>query len=260
MGFLARRTPRPPATAPTAPTAQPAQGPAQGARIRWRRDEPVGWDRLPEPARLALSAAGHTAEPTAGPVFAAGTYAAVTRRDSAGRYWHDTDAWWISTTVLLTVRARETLTPTGAATSTGTTPQLRRTGTGHVLVSTHPLTGPGPTTQRWARPPHTPATADPGEAEVRMTDHAVDVLPRAVRDDLGPPTGQCAIRHYPAHGGCRDQIHAYRRVSAGELVALTAVREAGAYPDPETAIDAADWHITTHRARVGPATQTDLPW
>lgn len=254
MGFLARRTPHPPATAPT---AQPLQGPAQGARIRWRRDEPVGWDRLPEPARLALAAAGHTT----GPMLAAGTYAATPRRDSSGRYWHDTDAWWISPTVLLTVRAREALTPTDAATSTDT-PQLRRTGTGLVLVSTHPLTGPGPITQRWARPPHTtpapPATS--GGTDVQLTDHAVDVLPRAVREDLGPPTGQCAIRHYPAHGGCRDQIHAYRRVSAGELVALTAVREAGAYPDPDTEIDAADWHITTHRAHVGTVTQTDLPW
>lgn len=257
MGFLARRTPHPPATAPTAqPTQSPAQSAVPGARIRWRRDEPVGWDRLPEPARVALAAAGHTT----GPMLAAGTYAATTRRDSAGRYWHDTDAWWISATVLLTVRARETLTPTDAATSTGTRPQLRRTGTGQVLISTHPLTGPGPTTQRWARPPHTTAAADAGEADVRMTDHAVDVLPRAVRKDLGPPTGQCAIRHYPAHGGCRDQVHAYRRVSPEELVALTAVREAGAYPDPDTAIDAADWHITTHRARVGTATQTDLPW
>lgn len=256
MGFLARRTPHPPATAaPAAPPTQgPAHGAAQGARIRWNRDEPVGWDRVPEPARIALATAGHTT----GPMLAAGTYAATPRRDGSGRYWHDTDAWWISPTVLLTVRARETLTPTDAVTSTGT-PQLRRAGTGHILVSAHPLTGPGPTTQRWARPPHT-ASADVGAADVRLTDHVVDVLPRAVREDLGPPTGQCAIRHYPAHGGCRDQVHAYRRVSAAELVALTAVREAGAYPDPEAAIDAADWHITTHRARVGPATQTDLPW
>ena len=213
---------------------------------------PDGSNRLPAAARDVLTLAGYTT----GDALAAGTWAPATRRDPTGRYWLDTDAWWIDSTTLLTVRAREALTPGG--TSRAGRPQLRRTGGGgRVKVTTHPLTGPAPTGQRWSRPAeqgHSGA-APPG---VRVTDQVIDVLPRAVRAELATPTGQIAIRHYPPHGGYHDQVLAYRRLSPTELLAVAAVREATAYPDPDAAIDAADWHVTTYRPLVGPATHTEL--
>ncbi|MDN5918080.1 MAG: hypothetical protein L0I76_23785, partial [Pseudonocardia sp.] len=72
---------------------------------------------------------------------------------------------------------------------------------------------------------------------------------------VGRPTGQGAIRTYPATG-YSDQVYAHRR-DAGQLIAVSAFRQAGAFPDPDTAIDAADWHVTTHRAQVsGPVHHT----
>ncbi|ALL79687.1 hypothetical protein AD006_31515 (plasmid) [Pseudonocardia sp. EC080610-09] len=67
-----------------------------------------------------------------------------------------------------------------------------------------------------------------------------------------------AIRRHPAHGGYHDQVLAFRRISPTELIAVAAVREAGAYPDPDTAIAAADWHITTYRPQIGSPTSTEL--
>lgn len=251
MGFLARRT-TPPAPAPAPEIPAPAP-PAETARIRWRHNEKVGWDRLPTEARDALARSGHTT----GEALAAGTWAPATRRDPAGRYWRDTDAWWITTSTLLIVRAREALTQHG--TSTDGRPQLQHAGGGLVQATTHPLTGPVPTGQRWSRPPTPPGPAGAsGASGVRLTERAIEVLPHAVQTELGPPTGQIAIRHYPPHGGYHDQVLAFRRLSPTELIAVAAVREAGAYPDPDTAIDAADWHIATYRPHIGPPTATEL--
>lgn len=253
MGFLARRTTPPVPVPATRPSSPPT--PAETARIRWHQSDHVGWKRLPAPARDALDSTGHTT----GTALAAGTWAPVTRRDPAGRFWHDTDAWWISASTLLLVRARAALRPHG--TNTDGRLQLQHTAHGLVQATTHQLTGPVPSSQRWARPQGPTDPAQPNQvSRVRLTERAVEVLPRAVQTELGTPSGQIAIRHYPAHGGYHDQVLAFRRISPTDLIAVAAVREAGAYPDPEAAIDAADWHITTHRARVGPATQTDLPW
>lgn len=236
MGFLARRT-------PSAPAAPPSPIP-ETARIIWDHTQEVGWNRVPADARRALLDAGHAT----GEVFVAGTWAPTTRRDRDGHYWLDTDAWWIDTATLLTVRAREALTRHG--TGPDGRPRLRRAGGGRVEVTTCPLTGPPPSGQRWSRPTGAADVAGPA-AGVRLTEHVVDVLPQAVRAELAVPTGQSAIRHYPPHGGYRDQVLAFRRISVTELVAVAAVREAGAYPDPDTAIDSADWHITTYRPQVG---------
>ncbi|MEQ3552876.1 hypothetical protein WIS52_20610 [Pseudonocardia nematodicida] len=248
MGLLARRT------TPAAPVSSsahpPAAAPAPGARIRWHRTERVGWYRLPEPARDALTRAGHTT----GQAIAAATWAPTTRRDAGGRYWCDTDAWWIETSWLLVVRAREALRPRG--TSAEGRPQLERAGGGRVQLTAHPLSGPAPAGQRWSRPPGPVAAGD--QPTPRLTEHAVEVLPRAVQTELGAPTGQIAIRHYPAHGGYHDQVLAFRRISPTELITVAAVREAGAYPDPDAAIDAADWHITIYRPHVGTPTRTEL--
>ncbi|MBN9739466.1 MULTISPECIES: hypothetical protein [unclassified Pseudonocardia] len=253
MGFLARRT-TPPVPAPTTGESPPAPAtPEETARIRWRHSEHVGWNKLPVPARDALTRAGYTT----GEALAAGTWAPTTRRDPTGRYWRDTDGWWIETAQLLVVRAREALVHHG--TSGDGRPQLRRGRGGHVHVTAHQLSGPVPSGQRWSRPRSGPAGAGAsGPPGVRLTEHVIEVLPRAVQTELGTPTGQIAIRHYPAHGGYHDQIMAFRRISATELIAVASVREAGAYPDPDAAIDVADWHITTYRPRVGPPTQRAL--
>ncbi|OLM28548.1 hypothetical protein Ae717Ps2_6285 [Pseudonocardia sp. Ae717_Ps2] len=256
MGFLARRTtppvptPSPGASLPAPATPDAAQ---QAARIRWHQSEQVGWNKLPEPARDALTRAGHTT----GEPLAAGTWAPTTRRDPAGRYWRDTDAWWIEATQLLVVRAREALAHRG--TGRDGRPRLRRGRGGHVQATTHQLSGPAPTGQRWSRPQSPPGSAGPSDPPgARLTERVIEVLPHAVQAELGPPTGQIAIRHYPAHGGYHDQVLAFRRISPTELIAVAAVREAGAYPDPDTAIDAADWHITTYRPQIGPPTSTEL--
>lgn len=120
-----------------------------------------------------------------------------------------------------------------------------------------PLPATPPTGQRWSRPPQ-PAGATGSPAAARVTEVAIEILPRAVQDLLGHPTGQGAIRHYPPHGGYHDQVYAYRRVCPTALVAVAAVREGGAYPDPDTAIDAADWHITTYRPHVGAPAESVL--
>lgn len=86
--------------------------------------------------------------------------------------------------------------------------------------------------------------------DIRTTASAIELLPQAVQDAMGRPTGQGAIRTYPATGGYYDQVYAHRR-GDGQLITVSAVRQAGAFPDPDTAIDAADWHVTTHRAQLG---------
>lgn len=249
MGFLARRTPTPPGPAAT---SEPPAAPVTPARLNWHHDRPFGWKALPEPARHALASAGWA---TTAPL-AASSYTPTTRRDAGGRYWRDTDAWWINQDSLLLVRVREALTHLG--TGPDGRPRLRRRGGGKVQLTTHPLTGPPPAGQRWSRPAHTSAAAGGHDSGVRFTDTAIELLPRAVQDELGRPTGQVAIRSYPDHGGYYDQVYAYRRVSPAELLVVAAVREAGAYPDPDTAIDAADWHITTYRPRVGAASESVL--
>ncbi|BBG05741.1 MULTISPECIES: hypothetical protein [Pseudonocardia] len=209
---------------------------------------------MPEQARHALAAAGWaTTDP-----LAASSYTPTTRRDAGGRYWRDTDAWWIDQATLLIVRAREALTHLG--TGSGGRPRLRRAhgGGGTVQVTTHQLTGPVPTGQRWSRPPQTSDPAGDRTDAVRFTDTSIELLPRAVQDELGRPTGQGALRHYPPHGGYRDQVSAYRRICATELLVVCAVREGGAYPDPDSAIDAADWHITTYRPQVGTPAESVL--
>ncbi|MBC3189532.1 hypothetical protein H7X46_00425 [Pseudonocardia sp. C8] len=251
MGDLIPRSTRPPASA-----ASPATAPAGQdgiARINWEHDRPVGWNLLSELARRALAGAGWATTPA----LAAWAHAPTTRRDPAGGYWRDTDAWWVDTTILLTVRAREALDQIGTGRDGRPRLRLARSGGGRVQVAAHALTGPPPTGQRWSRPQRpTGSTADPGP--VRMTDAAIEVLPRAVQATIGRPTGQGAVRHYPPHGGYHEQVHAYRRVSPTELVVVSAVREAGAFPDPDTAIDAADWHITTYHADVGRPSHTVL--
>ena len=205
-----------------------------------------------------MARAGYTGTDVQGEALVTGVWAPVTRRDPGGRYWLDTDAWWIDTATLLTIRAREGLTEHGT-TGDGRRARLRRAAGGHVQVTTHPLTGAAPAGQRWCRPHPSSGDRSSGEdSGVRMAAQVIDVLPRAVQVELGRPTGQLAIRHYPAHGGYHDHVGAYRRLSPTELIAVSAVREAGAYPDPDTAIDAADWHITTYRPRIGPPTQTAL--
>lgn len=255
MGFLARRTTAPAAPAgPAAPAAQPATAVPEGQpRINWHHHGALGWDKLPEAARAALAAAGWAATAS----LAAWAHAATTRRDPAGRYWRDTDAWWIDQATFLTVRAREALDHLGTGPDGRPTLRRARSGGGTVHLAAHPLTGDPPTGQRWSRHPQ-PAGATGSPAAARVTEVAIEILPRAVQDLLGHPTGQGAIRHYPPHGGYHDQVYAYRRVSPTALVVIGAVREGGAYPDPDTAIDAADWHITTYRPHVGAPTKSRL--
>lgn len=249
MGFLARRTPTPPG--PAAASGPPA-GPVTPSRLNWHHDRPFGWKALPEPARHALASAGWA---TTAPL-AASSYTPTTRRDGGGRYWRDTDAWWIDRDTLLIVRAREALERLG--TGPDGHPQLRRARGGDtVRFTTHPLTGPSPTGQRWRRPQQ-PTGPVGGHGEVRLTDAAIELLPRAVQAEIGRPTGQVAIRSYPPHGGYYDRVYAYRRVSPTELLVVAAVRECGAYPDPDTAIDAADWHITTYHPQVGAPSESAL--
>ena len=251
MGFLARRTPAPPA--PTGPAAGPPAA-VPPARIKWQHHDAIGWERLPAPARGALARTGWA---VTAPIAACTYYAPTTRRDPAGRYWRDTDAWWIDRDTLLVVRAREALTQIGTGSDGRPRLRRRRRGGGTVQLTTHQLTGPAPTGQRWSRPPQGSA-AGVGGPEHRLTDAAVEVLPRAIQDEIGHPTGQGAIRHYPPHGGYHEQVFAYRRISPTELVVVSATREAGAYPDPDTAIAAADWHVTTYRPHVGAPSESAL--
>ncbi|MFP5070911.1 hypothetical protein ACLFMI_14755 [Pseudonocardia nantongensis] len=250
MGFLARRTSTPPA--PATPATPPATVSPTPSRINWQHDRPVGWTALPEPARRALAAAGWADTAP----MAAYAYAPTTRRDAGGRFWRDTDAWWIDQATLLTVRAREALIPLGMGADARPRLGVQPGGGGRVRVAAHPLSGPPPTGQRWRRPQSTDPVC--GHGEVRLTDAAIEILPRAVQDEIGRPTGQGGIRSYPPHGGYYDRVYAYRRVAPTELLVLAAVRECGAYPDPDTAIDAADWHITTYRPQVGAPSESTL--
>lgn len=52
-----------------------------------------------------------------------------------------------------------------------------------------------------------------------------------------------------------DAVHA---PPPGDPVCVAGVREAGSFPDPETAIDAAGWQITTLHTRLGPASTSQL--
>lgn len=242
MGFLDRR--RAPAPTSRAPAGAPAAHTSPGiARIDWRTDDRAGWLRLPDQALQLLRSAGWCH----GAPLAAWAHDPATRRSRDGQHWQDIDGWWIDTETLLSVRARRPLVPAGTA-SDGR-PRLRPSTTQWtVQLAAHQLSGPPPAVQRWSRPQQTGRAPLAGLA-IRTTESAIELLPQAVQDAVGRPTGQGAIRTYPATGGYCDQVYAHRR-GDGQLITVSAIREAGAYPSPDTAIDAADWHVRTHRAQV----------
>ncbi|MBW0106078.1 hypothetical protein [Pseudonocardia sp. KRD291] len=245
MSFLERRpAPAAPATRPPSGAPAPAANPGV-ARITWRHEERSGWARLPDQALHLLHSAGWCRNAA----LAAWAHDPTTRRSPDGTHWHDIDAWWINTDTLLSIRARRRLVPDG--TTADGRPRLRPgSSPWTVQLAAHQLTGPPPTVQRWSRPPQTGEDSAAGP-DIRTTESAVGLLPQAVQDAVGRPTGQGAIRTYPPAGGYSDQVYAHRRHD-GRLIAVSASRQAGAFPDPDTAIDAADWHVTTYQAQVGP--------
>ncbi|RZT75470.1 hypothetical protein EV383_6210 [Pseudonocardia sediminis] len=250
MGFLQRR--RAPAPSPRPPGGAPASGEGPGiTRITWQPEERSGWARLPERPVHLLHLAGWCRDPA----LAAWAHDPITRRSPGGQHWQDIDAWWIDTGSLLSIRARRRLVPDG--TTTDGRPRLRAgSSPWTVQLAAHQLTGPAPTVQRWSRPPQTGEGLATG-LDIRTTTAAIGLLPQAVQHVVGRPTGQGAIRTSPPTGGYSDQVYAHRR-SDSELIAVAAIRQAGAFPDPDAAIDAADWHVTTYRARIDPPARHTL--
>lgn len=256
-GEMSRRAPAPTAPAVQAGSVPGAVGSAGAAggvvRVAWRRVPHVGWDLLPAAAGELLAAAGLCV----GVPVAAWAYPDKVRRLHVGGFVGDVEGWWASPAVFVAVRARRPLAP-----DPNDGRRYRPTGgPWRVRAVVHPLTGTTQT-QRWRRPPDPPGHPTATPAEIHDTSEVLDLLPAAVRQQLGHATEQGGARFYPAGGGYREQVVGYRRdptLGGDRLLVAAGERSASAFPDPEQAIAAADWVITTLDVVLGAAVPHELP-
>ncbi len=256
MGEVRRQTPAAGADRGLPRSASPAIGgaPSGGvARVTWRPVAHVGWDVMPAAAGELLNGPGLCV----GVPVAAWAYPARVRRLHAGGSVGDVEGWWVSPAVFVAVRARRPLAP-----ALDDPRRYRPTGgPWQVTAIVHPLTG-STQTQRWRRPPDLPGRPGGRPAAVRDTHEVLELLPAAVRQRLGRATEHGGARFYPTGGGYREQVMGYRRdptPGGDRLLVVAGERSGGAFPDPEQAIAAADWTITTLDAVAGPATTHHLP-
>ncbi|MHB8296030.1 MAG: hypothetical protein ACYDH5_15715 [Acidimicrobiales bacterium] len=219
--------------------------PAGPARHAWGEPGVVGWALLPEAARGSLAEARIC---SGDGVAAWADDAGVRRRGDV--YAQYVEGWWADEERFVTMQSRRSLDPEAPGSR-----RFRPNGRWSATAIVHDLIAVNVERQRWRRP-GTTGGGSGALTEPRYVPDVMDLLPAAVKQRIGRPTVRGAVRYHLSNG-LRERIVAYRR-DGERVVVLAAERSATAFPDPETALDAAAWATTFIEAALGPARATEL--